>query len=148
MNPDQIGQKYNKIATWWNENHLNSNYGLPQIERAIAFTKNKECALDVGCGSGGRIIRLLNAHHFQVTGVDVSEKMIEIAQRNHPESDFHFASIDKWESSQLFDLIIAWDSIFHIEASRQSGIIKLLTQKLRPHGILIYTLGDNRYHRL
>lgn len=142
MNPDQIGQKYNKIADWWNERHLNSDYGIKQIEKAIAFTKRKDSALDVGCGSGGRIIRLLVSHKFKVTGIDVSEKMLEIAKRNHPDSDFHLDSIEQWENDEVFDLVIAWDSIFHIEASRQAAVVNKLTQKLRPSGVLIYTFGD------
>lgn len=142
MDSDQIGNKYDKVAEWWNENHLHSSYGLQQIEKAIAFTENKDAALDVGCGSGGRVIRLLEAHGFQVTGVDVSQKMLDIARRNHPGAEFHLSGIEQWESHRLFDLVVAWDSIFHIEASRQAGVIKKMAQKLRSRGILIYTFGD------
>ena len=62
MDPVAIGEKYNKIAEYWNERHLDSKYGLNQIEKALKFVKNKNTALDIGCGSGGRIVKLLNAH--------------------------------------------------------------------------------------
>lgn len=42
MDSDQIGEKYDKITEWWNENHLHSSYGLQKTEKAIAFTENKE----------------------------------------------------------------------------------------------------------
>ena len=28
-------------ARWWHENHANSQYGIPQIARAISYCKNK-----------------------------------------------------------------------------------------------------------
>lgn len=142
MDSDQIGKKYDKVAEWWNKNHLHSSYGLQQIEKAIAFTEIKNAALDVGCGSGGRVIRLLEAHGFQVTGVDVSQKMLDIARRNHPGAEFHLSGIEQWENHRLFDLVVAWDSIFHIEAIRQADVIRKLTRKLQSRGILIYTFGD------
>jgi len=28
VDEEKIGEKYDKIANWWNERHLNSNYGV------------------------------------------------------------------------------------------------------------------------
>jgi len=48
-----IGEKYDAIASWWNAYHLDSDYGVAQVEKALGFIKNSQSALDVGCGSGG-----------------------------------------------------------------------------------------------
>ena len=50
-----IGKKYDKTANWWHEKHVNSDYGLAQIEKAISYCPEKGSALDVGCGNGGRV---------------------------------------------------------------------------------------------
>lgn len=142
MDPLAIGIKYSKIAEWWNERHINSKYGIKQIEKALTFSKNSNTALDVGCGSGGRIIKLLNAHGLNVTGIDVSEKMIELARSNHPDTTFHQSDLLNFETGLNFDFIVAWDSIFHIEAAKQMDAINKMTNLLRPHGIIIYSFGD------
>ncbi|MCF8453605.1 MAG: class I SAM-dependent methyltransferase [Pedobacter sp.] len=141
MNPE-IGKKYDKIANWWHENHVSSTYGLEQIARAISYCKNKEAALDVGCGSGGRIIRKLLEENFTVYGIDASKEMIKIARSQHKAIRLEHANIIDWESDQQFDLIIAWDSIFHLPMAMQKPVIAKLCRMLKNSGILIYTFGD------
>ncbi|MDO8992529.1 MAG: class I SAM-dependent methyltransferase [Daejeonella sp.] len=137
-----IGKKYDKIAKWWHENHVNSSYGLEQIERAIRYCKHKDSALDVGCGSGGRIIRKLIQENFTVYGIDASAEMIAIAQSEHKDINLTNCNIIGWESDQKFDLIIAWDSIFHLPMTMQKPVIAKLCRMLKNSGILIYTFGD------
>lgn len=141
MYPD-IGKKYDKIADWWHENHVNSSYGLEQIERAIRYCQQKGSALDVGCGSGGRIIRKLIQENFTVYGIDASAEMIAIAQSQHKDINLINCNIIDWESDQQFDLIIAWDSIFHLPMAQQKPVIAKLCRMLKNSGILIYTFGD------
>jgi 2-polyprenyl-3-methyl-5-hydroxy-6-metoxy-1,4-benzoquinol methylase len=74
-----IGQKYDRIAGWWHENHKDSAYGIAQINRAIRYCRNRGSALDVGCGSGGRFFRLLEGHGFRISGIDASAEMIRLA---------------------------------------------------------------------
>lgn len=142
MKPD-IGKQYDKIAQWWNDEHHESGYGLSQIGRAISYCKTKQTALDVGCGSGGRITRQLLAEGFTVTGIDASSKMIEIAKNNHPGVDFEVADICNWESDHRFDLIVAWDSIFHLPLPMQAPVVAKLGSMLQKKGVLIYTFGDD-----
>jgi len=138
-----IGAKYNKIAEWWHQHHLNSTYGVRQIEMAISYCSNQISALDVGCGSGGRIVRSLEDKGFIVTGIDASSKMIDIAKANHPSTKFIEADICNWETDQKFDLIVAWDSIFHLPLSMHAVVISKLCGMLQKDGILAYTLGND-----
>ncbi|MBA4056600.1 MAG: class I SAM-dependent methyltransferase, partial [Marivirga sp.] len=142
MSPTSIGKKYDKIAQWWNDQHLASEYGLPQIKRAISYCKHQGSALDVGCGTGGRIIRELLGAGYSVTGIDVSEQMIQIARSNHHNVDFHLQDICTWESNQNYDLIVAWDSIFHLPFEAHAPVVSKLCKMLQKDGILIYTFGD------
>ena len=54
MKAKETGVHYDRIALWWQEQHLHSTYGLAALEKAIQFTENKSAALDIGCGSSGR----------------------------------------------------------------------------------------------
>jgi SAM-dependent methyltransferase len=144
MNPQELGTKYDKIAAWWQQQMQASSYGLPQLERAISYCNKREKALDVGCGSGGRLINRLLKAGFEVTGMDVSEKMLVLARQQHPEVSFQQADICEWQNDQSYDLILAWDSIFHVPLERQAKVVGRLCGMLSPGGILLYTFGDSQ----
>lgn len=142
MKPEIIGKKYDKIADWWNEDMKNSTYGMAQIEKAIRYCKHNDKALDVGCGTGGRVINRLIERGFTVTALDVSEKMLSIARSAHPDVVFESCDIRTWERNEKYDLIVAWDSIFHLPTVDQEPVIKKLCDLLEDEGIVIYTFGD------
>lgn len=142
VDPKRIGPKYDKIAHWWHEQHSGSSYGIEQIRRAIRYCQYHGRALDVGCGSGGRIFRVLEESGFQITGIDASPEMIAIASANHPAVKLQVADIREWQSEERHDLIIAWDSIFHLAQNEHDQVLKKLVDLLVHGGILVYTLGD------
>lgn len=139
---NNIGEKYDKIAEWWHVYHQNSDYGLSQLERAISYCKSNVSALDVGCGSGGRIINKLESKGFAVTGIDASKQMIKIAKTCHAEAQFVLADICTWNTTLRYDLVVAWDSIFHLPLTMHASVVAKLCSMLNKDGILLYTLGD------
>lgn len=140
--PPDIGQQYDAIAEWWQDYHQDSDYGVAALERALKFTGIGGQALDVGCGAGGRLLRKLEARGFQITGVDASAKMIELARENHPEGAFIQANIIDWGHAELFDFILAWDSLFHLPLDQQVPVLNKLCGWLKPGGVLLYSFGD------
>ena len=141
MTPAEIAQSYDQLADQWNSDAFPRENGIKQHERAVAFVKNRRCALDVGCGSSGRIIDLLQSHGFEVEGLDISHRMIELAKRRHPAVTFHHADICEWDVPKKYDLISAWDSIWHVPLSQQERVLKKLLNSLRPGGVCIFTMG-------
>ena len=142
MNTPKIGEQYDEIASWWNDRHLDSGYGLSQVKRALAMASSHGKALDVGCGSGGRFVRLLQERGFEVTGIDASAEMINLAQKNHPDSVFIQGDICEWSSEEQFDFILVWDCLFHLPLNKQKPVLSKLCRMLSNGGILIHTFGD------
>lgn len=142
MKPQITGAKYDKIAKWWRDYHNTSVYGVRQVEQALRFCASQGDALDVGCGAGGRFVRKLQELGFRVTGIDVSPEMVELAIKNHPRETFYVQDICTWETEQKFDLIIAWDSIFHLPLSEQEPVVAKLCNMLVKGGVFVYTFGD------
>ena len=142
MKPKILGNKYDKIARWWQDHMRDSNYGTKQVERALQFCKKGGSALDVGCGAGGRIVKLMQNHELAVTGIDVSAEMIQLAIETHPDEQFFIDDICSFETEEKFDFIVAWDSIFHLPLEEQEPVVTKLCDLLQPGGVLIYTFGD------
>jgi len=140
MKPRETGQLYDKIASWCDEQG-ESSYGLHFVQRAIGLSNNSGKALDVGCGSGGRIITALLKAGFEVTGIDVSAAMLDLARKRHPSSYFIHGDICEWDPQEQYDIIIAWDSIFHAPYSRQGQVIEKLCGALTNCGVLLFTAG-------
>ena len=138
-----IGDQYDKIAKWWDDYHTSSNYGVAQVTRALKFAGPKGTALDVGCGSGGRLLRLLENANFQITGLDASAQMVRLAKDNHAGADFIHGDIRQWESGLTFDFILAWDSLFHLPLAAQKPVLEKLCRLLSVGGVMIHTFGDD-----
>jgi len=140
-----IASHYDAIAELWNDEHKDSSYGTEALMKAIAMCGSEEkrrIALDIGCGAGGRMVRLLESHAFQVTGLDCSEKMLAIAHLQHPAGTWIHGDIINWKTSERFDLILAWDSIFHVPLDLQEHVLHSMCSMLKKDGILLYSFGD------
>jgi len=139
-----IGQKYDRIAGWWNDHHQNSEYGVAAFEKALGFVGTGRRALDIGCGSGGRFIHRLADRGFHVTGIDASKAMIDIARANHPEMKFIANDIQHWSDMGRFDFIYAWDSLFHLPLEAQAPVLRKTCQSLSSEGVLFYSFGAGK----
>lgn len=65
MTPEDTAAHYDRIAHWWQSQLQDSLYGISQLERSIKFTPNRGLALNVGCGSSGRLINVLIQYGFR-----------------------------------------------------------------------------------
>ena len=141
MTPSEIGQSYDALADDWNSHVFSRHDGIAQHQRALAFVTEKRRALDVGSGSSGRFVQLLLDEGFDVEGVDVSLRMITLARQRHPTVTFHHADICDWEPRGQYDLISAWDSIWHVPLLQLERVLTKLLAALAPGGVSIFTMG-------
>ena len=141
MDPRETGRRYDAIASMWDSRRLESMHGVRFLEKAIALCQSRGTALDVGCGSGGRMIDKLLVAGFRVTGVDVSPAMLEIAKARHPTVAFLNDDITEWVPQSQFDLILAWDSIFHLPHRSHAVVLGKLCACLADQGVLLFTAG-------
>lgn len=107
MNPEDIAASYDRIAPYWDGPGFNRNNGIAQHERALQFRAGPGVALDVGCGSSGRIIDLLRNSGLEAEGLDLSGEMLRLARRRHPDVQFYQADICTWVMPRKYDFISA-----------------------------------------
>ena len=120
-NNNQENHFDNYAYDWWNKtgnykllhklNPLRVNYISSRFE-----LKNKK-VLDIGCG-GGILSEELCKHGAKVTGVDSSEKSINIAKQHSDEQglniDYIHSSILDIKALGKFDCIVCFEMIEHI----------------------------------
>jgi SAM-dependent methyltransferase len=66
--------------------------------------------LHLGCGAGGNDYTFKK--YFQVTGVDISEDMLEVAGSNNPEVVYHCGDMRTIRLGESFDAVAIPDSIW------------------------------------
>jgi RimJ/RimL family protein N-acetyltransferase len=137
MTPEQVAASYDQIADRWLDV---STYGFAQIERAVSFVKHTGVALDVGCGAG-RCFGLLARHGFITDGVDASVAMVGLARERHPEGRLFHADICRWVLPRSYDLIVAWDSVWHVPLAQQEAVLAKLCRGLSAGGVLVFSTG-------
>lgn len=81
----------------------------------------KSRILELGCGNGDLIGKLDPGYGV---GVDISDKMIEIAKTNNPEINFICQDIEEFETNEEFDYIILSGTLTNVEN------IQVLMQKI------------------
>jgi SAM-dependent methyltransferase len=141
VHPRETGRRYDAVAEKVDADLRESTYGVRFLERAIALCKTRRTALDVGCGSGGRMIDRLPSAGFQVTGLDVSRGMLDRARARHPSVESVHDDVAEWTPPRAYDLVLAWDSIFHLPYASHTLVLGKLCGCLADGGVLLFTAG-------
>lgn len=132
---------YNKICEQWSAYRDRSRINTCIVD----FVKNLKPGakvLDVGCGSGYPIASYLVEQGFFVTGIDISEKMIEKARNLNLESaEFLVEDFLTFSSAEKYDAIIAFDSIWHIPQEQQRDIYRIASDLIVDGGYFLFTHG-------
>ena len=132
---------YEKIAEWY-DRRRNYLYEQAWLDKFLSYLKPKSNILDIGCGMGEPIDKYFLDRNFNVTGIDGCAKFIEMASLRVPQGKFILSDMQKLELKQKFDAIIAWNSIFHLEADEQKSMFNIFVQHLNDGGILMFTTGS------
>ena len=112
-----------------------------EIGGLTARLDDGDAVLDVGCGAGVPIAKLLAAR-YRVTGVDVSSEMVLRARRNVPSGSFLCAdtmTVSLPPSS--FDVVVALYSVFHLPRAEHQGLFRRVHRWLKPGGYFLCTLS-------
>ena len=109
------------------------------IQDFCKYLPEKAKILDVGCGNGYPISKYLIDSGYQVTGIDISEKMISKAKELPGE--FSVCDFMEYASDTKFDAIIAFDSLWHIPLELQKDIYNKMYDLLADGGYCLFTHG-------
>lgn len=98
--------------------------------------------LDLGCGTGLPFDRFLVEQGFDVLGVDIAEKHVEMAEENVPEGKFVAGDFFEQDfRSGSFDAVVSMYAIFHIPRDEHLELFQKMHDWLAKDGAILVTLG-------
>jgi SAM-dependent methyltransferase len=136
--------EYDLIAEWYASQRTDAT-GVPEVTALVASLPSSASVLDVGCGNGLPLTRVLIDHGCRVLGVDSSPKMLERFAKNFPDVPAICASIQDCDfAGRTFDAAFAWGVMFHLPKSEQVKAIAKVASVLKPGGLFLFTSGDEQ----
>jgi SAM-dependent methyltransferase len=140
-----LAKQYDLMARSYNDNrHLFDNSA--QLEELGRLVRKGGRVLDAGCGSGIPVAKYFMELGCEVTGIDISGKMIELAEKNVPGGRFEKADILEVEyPAGYFDLIVSFYCIFHVKKGLQGQVFEDFFTWMKPEGYSYFTLAGERY---
>lgn len=106
---------------------------IDKIQDFISTVNPKGKVLDLGCGSG-YITKYMADNNLQPTGIDFSEKMIEIAKNRYPNLPFFqmdIANIEQIFDEDSFDGLLAIYTLYFIPKEQIDSVLESLSKILK-----------------
>jgi ubiquinone/menaquinone biosynthesis C-methylase UbiE len=123
------------------EREVNANnlFELPTLFSLLPDLEGKK-VLDLGCGSGERCIDYLKKGAASVTGVDISEKMLAVAEAENNDPRITYLKMPMEEIGAIddeFDVVISSLAFHYVEDF--GGVVANVYRLLRDGGIFLFS---------
>jgi ubiquinone/menaquinone biosynthesis C-methylase UbiE len=138
LNVKIAAEFYNKIIKL---HHQEFNYKWLQYRDWLDILTSEldkgDVVLDLGCGNG-RAIKYFVDRGFQGIGVDISDKMLELARKYVCKAKFYKKDFTKIEfKPNSFDAVISFFALNHIPKSQFKKVVGLCKRVLKRGGFLL-----------
>lgn len=140
-------QKFASLAhRWWDKNsefkplHEINPLRLNYIDQAVSL--NGKCVLDVGCG-GGILSESMAAKGAEVTGIDLGEKALKVAQLHSLETgikvDYRLISVEGLaeEAASSYDVVTCMEMLEHVPDP--AAVIAACAKLVKPGGHVFFS---------
>jgi len=143
LNKKDVIEFFNIQAAHWDE-HMIRNEEIIDVILNNAQIKEGKDVLDVACGTGILFPDYLSRNVNSVTAIDISPKMVEIAQKKFSQENIRIicADVETMVFSNKFDCIVVYNALPHFEEPQR--LIEKLSGLLREGGTLTIAHGMSR----
>lgn len=133
-------EDYNLIA----EDYARTRAFIPEdIKNLGEYTREGERVLDSGCANG-RFFEVLRNKNVDYFGIDISERLIEIAKKNYSEAKFQVAgALNLPFPANFFDKVYSISVLHNIPLKNlRLQYLREAKRVLKPEGLLILRVWD------
>jgi len=136
-----VEKGYNRIAEDY-YSHRNLSKFNNELEEFVSLLPENAHILDVGCGAGIPTAKFLIEKGIKVTGIDLSDTMLNLAGKNVPSAEFIKMDMNELNfNEKTFDGIVSVYALFHVPKENHFEIFKKFFEVLKPGGILMINNG-------
>jgi len=110
---------------------------LSELEALADQLPTNARVLDLGCGAGVPATEWL-ARRVEVTGVDISERQLELARKHIPNATFLKADMGTVDFPPgSFDTVVSFYAIIHLPREEQPPLLSRIHSWLKPGGAFL-----------
>src|SRR5262249_47785290 len=115
----------------------------PVLDALSQHLGNPADALDVGCGTGALLERLVPVTSHRLVGLDFSPGMLAVArQRLGDGVELLQGDVLAYTAREEFDLVTCFGMFGHIRAEDHPLMVRRISDALRPGGRLVCIVSD------
>lgn len=135
-------REYDDIAEWFATTR-DPAIGVPELAAFAKTLPPRARVLDLGCGHGIPVSRLLLREGFDLTALDSSSEMVGRFRTHFPGVPARCLRVqDARFALESFEGVVAWGVLFHLSEAEQRATIDKVSAWLRPGGRFLFTSGD------
>jgi cyclopropane fatty-acyl-phospholipid synthase-like methyltransferase len=127
---------FDKVNISYEDAYGNNPVQEKQVQDAISMLGQKATVLDVGCGTGFPVSSTLAKVGYDVTGIDVSQNMIDLCRKRF-KGNFIKADMLSFQPQQQFDAIFAFFPLFQLSYRSTHSMIFKFASWLKTGGLLL-----------
>jgi SAM-dependent methyltransferase len=140
----QTRSVYERHAADWDTHRHKHLIEQSWFDRFFARLRPAGCILDLGCGAGKPLAELVLKSGFDLTGIDYSAPMLDLARTRYPTAEWIHGDMRDMRSllHRHFDGIFSWNGTFHLTREEQRQLLIDIAAQLNPGGTLMLTVGS------
>lgn len=132
-----VAESYNIIGGNYHATRIIDKFNS-ELRRFSELLPKNARVLDAGSGSGVPTSKYLSEKGLRVTGIDISDGMLEEARRNVPDAEFKKMNMRELQfSDAYFDGIISVFAVFHVPREFHEDVFSEFHRTLKKGGILM-----------
>lgn len=150
MKSEYYASNYDDFAWLYNKNWADfTDRLLPVLEKYLfPLLSDQSKVLDLCCGTG-QLAKELSNKGYEIFGIDLSEKMIEIAKKNAPDAIFYTSDAREFSLPLSVDAVIsAYDSLNHLMSlNEMKQVFTNVFDVLKEKGVFLFDLNLEQAHK-